>query len=161
MLFFYTMTINILLVFVPSRPSEAWDQTLCSIPGYLPSVFPQGLCHYGNLTTRFMARMNFLCMYDAISIQELVFLWLSLQQPLPPFFLAENATHLPILPCRGSSSWPGESKAIFRGSAGWGHPAWSSMSHPVAMRGQGLPLTIHLGYQSGKMERSQGSFRYP
>ena len=33
------------------------------------------------------------------------------------------------------------------------------MSHPVAMRGQGLPLTIHLGYQSGKDGEKPGSFQ--
>lgn len=39
-LFFYAMTIDIWSVFVPSRPSEVWDQTLCSIPGYLPRRVP-------------------------------------------------------------------------------------------------------------------------
>ena len=135
--------------------------TLCSIPGYLPAVSPKELCPWENLTTRWTARMNFLCMYGAVSIQELIFLWLSLQQPLPPFFWAEYATHLPSLLCRGSLPWPGESKAICGESAGWGHPAWRSTSHPVALRGWGMILLIiHRGYQSGKMERSQGSFRY-
>ena len=161
MLFFDVITTDTSLAFVPSRPSEVGDQTLCSIPGYLPTLSPKELCHYENLTTRWMARMNFLCMYDPVSIQELIFLWFSLQHLLPPFFQAENATHLPCLLCRGSLLWPGESKAICVESAGWGYPAWSSTSHPVALRGRGtILLIIHLGYQSRKMERSQGAFIY-
>lgn len=46
---------------------------------------PKELCPCENLTTRWMVRMNFPCMYDAVSIQELIFCGYLCSSPSLPF----------------------------------------------------------------------------
>lgn len=98
-LFFYVMTTDVLLVLVPSRPSEVWDQTLCSIPGYLPTVPPQELGHFITMLRIYhMANVQDGFLLHAISVQELISLWFSLELPLPS---------PPGSPAGLAQSWPG------------------------------------------------------
>lgn len=83
-----------------------------------------------------MTRRNFFCTLDAISVQELIFLGDVSRSPSLPF-VAENATHWPSVPSAVAWSWPGVSETICRDCARWGHPAWSSWSHPATMRDWG------------------------
>lgn len=128
-LFFYVMTTDVLLVLVPSRLSEVWDQTLCSIPGYLLPLPPQELGHFITMLRIYhMANVQDGFLLHAISIQELISLWFSLQLPLPS---------PPGSAAGVAQSWPGEPEGTCRNSAEWGHPASSPGSHPVATR-QGI-----------------------
>lgn len=160
-LFFYAMTIDTLLVLGPSRPSEVWGQTLHSIPGCLPTMSLQEFCQE-NLTLRPMAKMNVPCMYDAINIQELIFLWFSLQQPLPPPLASWKCHSLAQCPLQGQLT-PGQEN--LNQSAG---TVLSENILPGAPQAILWPIRQGAGWGWGwgycpgyPKERSQGSFRYP
>ena len=132
--------------------------TLCSIPGYLPTVSPKELCPSENLTTRWMARMNFPFLYDAVSIQELIFCGYLCSSPSLPF----SGLNMSFT-CSVSSAGvacPGQEN--LKPSAGkvLGEDILPGAPPAILWLWGMILLIIHWGYQSGKMERSQGSFRY-
>lgn len=151
-LFFYVMTTDVLLVLVPFRPSEVWDQTLCSIPGYLPSVLPArtwSLCHHvenlphGECPGWISFARNY-CPGATISVV--------LSPAAPPLS--------PRFPCRRDSvlarrTWRNLQKQC------WVRASCLELREPsCGHQAGGLLLVIHLGHQNGKTERSPGPFRY-